>query len=1183
MSSVLRLFVCAAVAVLSASSALAGELTILSLEPTVLFPNRTPLAQVARLTVANSTGAAVRCDVTVTIAGGATETMANLELASNQSTVDVLVPDIAAPVGVKVELRRAGAVLATHEQTWQPQRKWKVHIVKSSHEDLGYENYIFNKQHDIAEFIEYGREAGSPHSVINARRKEEAPLSYHYTMETIVFQRNYLEERGEPAWRELVEQEIRPGYLSLMGAPSGVHSHWMDYEELARMTYPARRETRDRFGLELKTFMIVDNPSLSWSGAQALAGAGFKYVARWGQPWRSGGNNNYETTKVPAIFWWEGPDGASKVLFAWRSHYSNGFWLGQTGTNKNKLELGAVDVSDFLRRVENGAELGPYPYDALITPEYSDHVLPYFSLGLLPSWRARYTYPQIMVTNPQPFFEYIERKYGATLPVLRGDLNNFSADYATIDPESQDWKRRAARLLPAAEGLGVLAGIKDPAFALSLADIERTYTRMFDYDEHCWPTQPPATDAQLFNANWVKKQEAKRALDAAGGFFGQAAAALGAQIASPAPGTIAVYNSLAHPRSDLVTVAQPLAAVTDLRTGRVIQCEPTANGGAVFLAPDVPAFGYALFGPAPGAPNPLPAAGLEAGPDYIANSFYTVRFDPVSGVVTSIVEKSGGRELVDQQARYRVNQLVHVHKAAREAKEGYEYSPAKATRMEPRLGRTQVSFDVWIEDPKLGGKIRQTVTLHAGLKRVDFTNQLERIAVLWSPELADRYRDNIYYAFPFAVPGGQARAEYAGGVVRPYEDQLRWGSHDYLYANRWVDVSNATGGVTLAAREAGTFSFGAIRYNELSVDYKPSKPWLFSYAWSNRMAGLLTLGPDDCNATFHYSLTSHDGDWDSGAAVAHGWQTASPLLAVPVSGGAGAPWTGLQRSFLGVSAPNVELTVLKAAGVAGRGWVARFIETAGRATEFDLDATALGVREAALCNLVEDDSGPLTVHDGKVRVSIPAFGFATVRLLAGAAPGAVAQLTGGEVTDSTLQLSWSGPKGSAYNIYRSEDPGAPATAYTLVARTAGPAFADRGLNLATKYYYRVAAVNAANVQGAVSPPLVVETSGVNRSAPAPVHELGVIRRSADTLMVYWRKNAEPDVARYRVYRGDTPDFPIAGREPVAVIEANHYFLQLFRDTGLQPGRTYYYRVQPVDWAANVQAESPVAGATTPKA
>ena len=252
------------------------------------------------------------------------------------------------------------------------------------------------------------------------------------------------------AWREIIEKEVKPGYMHLMGAPSGVHSHWMDYEELARMTYPGRREVKDRFGLDLKTFMIVDNPSLSWAGCQAVAAAGFKYVARWGQGWRTGGNNNYATTKLPALFWWQAPDGEHRVLYGWRTHYALGFWYGQQagGYSASLVNQGAENVTEILQAIEAGASLGPYPYDALIVPDYIDHDTPRFDSRVLPEWNKQFRYPEIRIGSPTTFFEYVEQKYGAQLPVLKGDLNNFSADYSTIDPTSQGQKRRAARLLP---------------------------------------------------------------------------------------------------------------------------------------------------------------------------------------------------------------------------------------------------------------------------------------------------------------------------------------------------------------------------------------------------------------------------------------------------------------------------------------------------------------------------------------------------------------------------------------------------------------------------------------------------------------------------------------------------------------------------------------------------------------
>jgi alpha-mannosidase len=1152
---------------------------IVSAEPSALFPRQTPLRQIAYVTILNEQDRDISCELTARVAGGDTGPATTVKATPGTSRQRVLVPDIQAAADVEFTLREAGHVDTAHFTAhWQPQRKWKIYIVKSSHEDLGYENYIFMKQHDIANYIDLAANISrASENVTELERKSDA--KYHYTMETLLFERNYIEERGERAWRGVVEKDVKTGAMNLMGAPSGVHSHWMDYEELARMTYPARRDAKDRFGLDLKTFMIVDNPSLSWAGAQALAGAGFKYVARWGQGWRTGGHNDYRTTKLPALFWWEAPDGLHRVLFGWRSHYDMPLWYGQTGGGSAVLvDMASDKLSGDLKQIEAGS-LGPYPYDALINPEYVDHDIPRFDTRVLPAWAEKYAYPDIRIGNPDHFFEYIESRYGDQLPVLRGDLNNFSADYATIDPEAQGWKRDAARLVPIAEGLGALSGAMNPGYLLSPSLVDRTYMRMWDFDEHSWPTQPLASDVQLFNAAWVKKEEARRVIGAAEAQVAETSSELAKQIQTGPGDTLAVFNSLVHPRTEVVRTKGDFVSLTDLSTGRPVACQRTDGGMVVFLASDVPAFGYKLYRIERTHPAALESGNFEIGADSFANQYYRIRFDS-TGAIRSIVDKESGRELVDPKAPYLANQMVYVHKNARESKAGFESSPKKALKMDGSKGPVQAEFTVWIDDDKTQAAIRQTVVLYSGVKRIDFINRLEHARALYSKNYEDRYEDNIFYAFPFAVEGGQPRVEYAGGVVRPYIDQLRWGSHDYLHANRWVDVSNSEQGVTMVPWNEATFEFGDIRYNQFSIDYQPTKPWLFSYAWSNRMAGLLTLNGDDCNATLGYSMTSHNGDWDSGATTRFAWSAATPMIVFPVATNHHGALSGASRGFLSADASNVQLTVMKNTEQPGRGWVVRFVETQGKATEFTLDAAALHVERAHECDLVENDLQALKVNVGKVRVSIRAFGMATVKLERGSAPGEVSGLAAKSMGDEAVALTWNATTGAAaYNVYRSDDPDAPPTAQDLIGRITSTSFTDHGLHIKTSYFYRVAAVSESNLQGPVSARVDAIPDGPNVTTPVPVSELGVIRRATDRLMVYWRSNSEPDVARYRVYRGETPDFSL--KEPVVTIEPAPYFLQLFLDQGLQPGKTYYYKVLAEDWAGNRQKISPVASATTP--
>jgi alpha-mannosidase len=1189
-----------------------APLHFVALEPTVLFPKREPLAQVARLVVRNDSDQPIAADVEISVAGGAASPPQRLSLAPHQQGYDVLVPDIAAPAEVRVAIRVEGRAPILHTQVWKPQRKWKVFIVKSSHEDIGYENFIFKKQHEIANFIDLGHELSSPKSVLGGieatadvlyNRKprpgdsQPKPVgsvppparssAYHYTLESILFQRNYIEERGERAWRRLVEQDLKPGHMSMMGAPSGVHSHWMDYEQLARMTYPARRETKDRFGLDIRTFMIVDNPSLSWSGVQVLADSGFKYVARWGQPWRTGSRNDYATTKLPPIFWWIGPDGTSRVLFTWRSHYAMGFWWGQTGTYRALVDLATTQVSKHLQEVENGA-LGEYPYDALITPEYVDHDTPRFDNRVLPLWRERYAYPEISVASPDTFFSYIESRYGDSLPQLRGDLNNYSADYSSIDPESQGWKREASRLLPAAESLAVLAGAQTPQTLLNPSLIERTYTRMFDFDEHCWPTLPKVTDAQLFNANWVKRHEGRRILDITQGLFGQASMAMARQISTGEGEHIAVFNALAHVRSDLVRSPDRLESVIDLQTGVRIPAEILPAGGSAFVAKDVPALGYKLYrvnrASTPASPRQAgaPPSVLAADAASLTSPHYRIRFDPATGAIRSILDRELDRELVDQSSPYQANQLVYVRAADRESKEVTETLIAKPTRHATQVGEVQASYSVWIDDPHTGAKIRQTVTVYAERKRIDVVNELEHAKVL-SVDHQERYRNNLFYAFPWKVDGGQFRVEYPGGVVRPYLDQLRWGSHDYLHANRWVDISNRDFGITVAPWNAANFHFGEIRYNQLSNDYQPKGSWLFSYAWSDRMAGLITLNAEDCRASFGYSITSHRGDWNAGDTTAFGWAVATPLAAIPLPSGQKGAWTKPAQGFLSLDAKNVQLTVLKAGAQPSGGWIARLVETEGQATQVTADVSALGIDSARLCSIVEDDLAPITVRDGKLSVPIRPFGIVTLRLLAGPTPTAAAGLSTAVLSDSEVQLAARGRPEAVYNIYRSDDPDAPPTDYTLVGRMTGSRFTDRGLNPRTTYNYQIAEVSPGNRQGPMSEVQAVTTSAMNHTPPRPVEELGGIRRSPTSAFIYWRRSDEPDLAVHRVYRSETPAFEIGAAAPLVSLQPNpNHFLQVYLDDRMTPGKTYYYRVVSEDWAGNRQSLSPEISITSPQ-
>jgi fibronectin type 3 domain-containing protein len=243
----------------------------------------------------------------------------------------------------------------------------------------------------------------------------------------------------------------------------------------------------------------------------------------------------------------------------------------------------------------------------------------------------------------------------------------------------------------------------------------------------------------------------------------------------------------------------------------------------------------------------------------------------------------------------------------------------------------------------------------------------------------------------------------------------------------------------------------------------------------------------------------------------------------------------------------------------------------------------LHIDSATLCSIVEDDLAPVAVRDGKLSVPIRPFGIVTLRLVSGPTPAGIDGLTATAVTDSEVELKWRGRREATYNIYRSDDPDAPATDYTLVGRSVDSTFKDRGLNPRTTYYYQIAEISRGNRQGPLSGVAAVTTSTVNRTPPRRVAELGGIRRSPHSAFIYWRRNDEPDVAVHHVYRGETPAFDIGLASPVASFPPNpDHFLQVYLDDRMTPGKTYYYRVISEDWAGNRQTISPETAVTSPQ-
>jgi fibronectin type 3 domain-containing protein len=167
-----------------------------------------------------------------------------------------------------------------------------------------------------------------------------------------------------------------------------------------------------------------------------------------------------------------------------------------------------------------------------------------------------------------------------------------------------------------------------------------------------------------------------------------------------------------------------------------------------------------------------------------------------------------------------------------------------------------------------------------------------------------------------------------------------------------------------------------------------------------------------------------------------------------------------------------------------------------------------------------------------------------------------------EASGEGVRLRWSPPADLAaglYNVSRAEGTGPIAERPRNSQPLQETEFLDADVTNGVEYTYlvRAAAAGGPPFRESASSPTVTVLA-VDRQAPAPPRNLVAVQEGS-SVRLFWDPSPEPDVAGYRVYRGD------AGGSFVRV-GGERTDRPLYLDASLAPGRRVAYRVTAVDRA-----------------
>lgn len=883
------------------------------------------------------------------------------------------IPEITQPAAAKIKLK-VGTKILSAEKTLRPQRKWMIYLFHHSHTDIGYtelQTRIYKKHAEyLDEVIKYCRETdGYPD---DAR--------FRWNAETAWSIQNYIRQRPESKVEDLVELikegrvEVGAWYLQL--------SDTFAHEELIRAVYFARELNR-KYGITVTGAMNNDVTGFSWASPQILSRSGVRYFATGINETRS-----RAPLRRPCAFYWESPDG-SRILHWNGEHYL----FSNYGLRLHEAEEKSVpQVAGYLAGLE---ERGDYPFDLIafnISAWVTDNCPPGRKLSdIVRDWNARWAYPRLRLATMGEFFEALEKKYAAAISVHRLGWPDYWTDGVASTAYETGLNRLAHNTLLTAEKLAALAGEVDPEFVYPGAEIGEGYNRSMFYDEHTWGAHNSIDDpdSELARSQWAHKSGfAYEASETSRTLLEKGLGAVAGRIRSPAEFSLAVFNPLSWERTDIVRVFLPekLAEkkrnfrLHDGRSGDEVVYQSIDDRTILFLARDIPAFGYVVYtvsvNGAPARTETKPGPAVKS----LDNSFYRIVVDQASGGIKSLFDKTLRAECVDSSSPFRLNQYIYENpEGGRKAVDNMEKravfrraSPTSADLLPGWQGPVASSLIARMTAPGCR-EIESEIILYEGIKRVDIVNRLrkEDTAI---PEA-------VYFAFPFNVDGGKFVFEIADGMMRPEIEQLPGTTRDWHTVQHWVEASNAERSIVWSSVEAPLIQFGDINTGKWLKTLEIPKSSLFSYAMNNYWMTNFKASQGGLT-TFRYAITSRAGGADPVQSGRFGWEVHTPLVAGWIPEESIGTLEAMEASFFQVDQPSVILQALKRAED-GRGLILRLREIAGRDTEVRVKSALWQGRKisAMLTDIAEGDEKPAPASADGIAVPVKAFGIQTVRIV----------------------------------------------------------------------------------------------------------------------------------------------------------------------------------------------------------
>jgi hypothetical protein len=663
-------------------------------------------------------------------------------------------------------------------------------------------------------------------------------------------------------------------------------------------------------------------------------------------------------------FWWEGPDGG-KVLMWYSRHYMQMQYvfglppIMQAGKEVLPLFLQMYQRPNYLASA--AIIFGTQVENTDLFPRQGD---------LADQWNARYAYPRIEFSGVHDALADIAKRFGNTLPIIRGDGGPYWEDGIASDAHYAALERENESRAPSAEKLATISTFVNPRLAVNLGELNSMWANMVLMDEHTWTSSNSVSDPDSDEAVEQLRMKDSLATTAAAqrNELARSGMAEIAESIDAGVDSLVVFNTLNWKRDGEVTIdLDKDKMLVDRSTKEIIPYLILHEGHdfrrVEFRAIDVPPMGYRVYELQPAESQAqAPQTTMQT---TIESPFYRVELDPASGSIRSIFDKQLNKELVNTSSEWRFGQYVYVSGGDDGPNSILRYravSPRPILESHPAKHGHLISVEraPWgwraqlVSSAENTPEIRTEVCVFERVKKIELIEDVEKKSEL--------RKEAVYFSFPFAMSDPQFQYEIQNGVVDPAKDMYPGAGHEWFSVQHWVSVQQGGVSATVMPLDASLVTLGDINRGEWPSDFGQRPGNIFSYVMNNYWDTNYRAGQGG-HFRFRYIITSA-ARTDPPALSRVAWENSTPLEEDSIRPQDKAldshgPLNGDQGSFLSVEDPNLLVDTWKPAED-GVGTILRLIDLGGLARTATINVPLLSIGKVFGTDAVERDQKSIT-------------------------------------------------------------------------------------------------------------------------------------------------------------------------------------------------------------------------------